>query len=86
MRITDSQDAVIALALNEQGKKPYNREKSSIIFEAGSTQIAEDGREWFIGSFIAHIYRKGKFRFDTRFEKWGNMEQVVSVLHRKIVA
>jgi hypothetical protein len=86
MRITASQDAVIALALNEQGKTPYNREKSSITFEAGSTQMANDGREWYIGSFIAKIYRKGTFRFDTRFELWGNGEQVFCVFHKKIVA
>ena len=86
MRITDSQDAVIALALNEQGKTTYNREKSAIIFEAGGAQMANDGREWYIGSFIAKIYRKGTFRFDTKFELWGNGEQVFCVFHKKIVA
>ena len=53
MHITASQDKVIGLTFNEQGKKPYNREKSWIIAEAGGPQMSEDGREWFIGDFTS---------------------------------
>ena len=54
MEITKGQDAAIILALDN-----YNKEKSSILFEGGNTTF-EDGKAYFIGSFIAHIYRKGK--------------------------
>ena len=83
MHITPSQDAVIALHFNEQGKKPYNREKSWIICEAGGPQMDDAGRNWFIGTFWAHIYRKGDYHFETKFERWGNGEQCVSVKAQK---
>lgn len=83
MHITASQDKVIGLTFNEQGKKPYNRERSWIIAEAGGPQMSEDGREWFIGDFIAHIYRKGVFRFNVKFERIGN-QQYVAVDHKKV--
>lgn len=83
MHITESQNNVISLALNEQGRKPYDRSKSWIIAEAGGPQMSEEGREWFIGSFLAHIHRKGTFRFDTKFETLGGMEYV-NVEHKKV--
>lgn len=78
MEITNGQDHAITLALDY-----YKRDKSSIIFEAGNS-IKENGEHYFIGSFIAHIYRKGKFRFDCKFETWGNGQKIYSVEHKKI--
>lgn len=84
MHITASQDAVISLAIGGRGRKPYNREKSWIVSEAGGPQMAENGREWFIGSFIAHLWHRGTYRFDTKFERIGNA-QYVSCEHKKII-
>ncbi len=82
MRITVSQQMVINLAMNNP-KGWMNDEKSYIIAEAGGPQMAEDGRIWFIGSFLAHLHYRGNFRFDTKFERIGN-KQYVSVDHKKI--
>ena len=78
MDITNAQDYAITLSLDK-----YNRERSSILFEGGTTTI-EEGEERYIGSFIAKIYRKGKFRFDCQIEIWGNGQRVYSVDMRKI--
>lgn len=83
MHITASQDAIISLALGRRDRKPYNREKSWIVAEAGGPQMAENGREWFIGSFIAHLWHRGTYRFDTKFERIGN-HQYVSCDHKKV--
>lgn len=56
MVILDIQDKVIR---NFSYFKNYNREKSYIIFEGGSFS-----KDYADGSFIAHIFRKGNFRFD----------------------
>ena len=50
-----------------------------IIAEAGAPQIAENGTMYFVGSFIAHIYRKGNYRFDCEFNR-----DKVNVTYRKI--
>ena len=65
MEITNNQDYAIALSL---GTFNYNREKSSIIFEAGTNVNDRSGRMVFVGSFIAHLYHRGKFRFDCELE------------------
>ena len=79
MEITDGQDYAITLSMDN-----YNREKSSIIFEAGNTNKDEDGRPYFDGDFIAHIYRKGKFRFTCYFETWGDGSKHYTVERKKL--
>lgn len=84
MHITLSQEMVINLAVDRpKNWREESPAKSYIIFEAGGPQIAEDGRTWFIGSFIAHLYHRGDYRFDTKFERIGG-KQYVSVGHKKI--
>jgi hypothetical protein len=50
-----------------------------IVAEAGGPQIAENGMMYFVGSFIAHIYRKGNYRFECEFNR-----DKVNVTCRKI--
>ena len=40
-----------------------------ILAEAGGPQMAENGTMYFVGSFIAHIYRKGNYRFECSFNR-----------------
>ena len=68
IHITDGQDAAISLALNEQGKRNYNREKSYIICESGTTITRKYGGDWFVGTFHAHIWHRGDYRFETIFK------------------
>lgn len=63
-----------AIIWSEQFKS-YNRDKSYIIFESASSCIF-NGTERFSGSFIAHIYRKGDFRFDCGVNTYGEYEVV----------
>ena len=84
MHITFSQEMVINLAVDRP--KCWSNDdpnKSYIIAEAGGPQMANDGRMWFIGSFVAHLYHRGNFRFDAKFENIGG-KQYVSVDHKKI--
>lgn len=78
MVITNAQDKAITLSLDR-----YDRGRSSILFEGGTTTV-ENGEDHYIGSFIAKIYRKGKYRFDCRFETWGNGQRVYTVDRRKL--
>lgn len=78
MEITDGQDYAITLSMGN-----YNREKSSIIFEAGSTNKDKNGIAYFNGDFIAHIYRKGKFRFSC-YEAWSDEIRHYHVERRKL--
>lgn len=78
MHITDGQDEAIRLSLDN-----YDRERSDIIAEGGS-DTEWDGKKYYIGSFVAHVWRKGRYRFDCRFETWGNGERVYSVDMKKV--
>ena len=84
MHITLSQEMVINLAVDRpKNWREDGADQSYIIMEAGSPQMANDGREWFIGSFIAHLWHRGNYRFDCKFENIGG-KQYVSVDHKKI--
>jgi hypothetical protein len=63
IRITDGQDNAISQTIGF-----YNMDKSNIVCEGGSEQKNNNGDNCFIGSFLAHIYRKGVYRFDCKFE------------------
>lgn len=75
MHITDGQDYAITLSMGK-----YDRDKSNIIFEGGNETKDGNGNACYIGSFIVHIYRKGKYRFDCEFIG----EREYSVEKRKI--
>ena len=80
MKITDCQDYTIRMPIDFER---YNREKSNIIFEAGSEQNFNE-HPVFVGTFIAHIWYKGNYRFDCKIETWGNGQTIYSVTHKKI--
>ena len=61
----------------------YDRDKSSIIFEAGGVTVGDDGKFRFIGSFIASIHGKGKYRFGCKFVRTNGIESY-EVTHKKI--
>lgn len=65
MEITNTHDYAIALSL---GTFCYNRERSSIICESGRDIDDAAGRSVFVGSFTAHLYRRGKFKFVCELE------------------
>jgi hypothetical protein len=82
MDITPEQDYAIAFAL---GTFNYHKEKSEILFEAGRNVTDKSGREVFVGAFIVHLYRRGKFRFECKLEDILG-KQFYSVDKEKIVA
>lgn len=82
MKITFSQEMVINLALDNP--KAFSMDgKSYIIAEKGAPQMAEDGRTWFIGSFVAHLWHRGIYHFVSKFETIGG-KQYISVEHKKM--
>lgn len=80
MKITEYQDYAIRMPIEFE---KYNREKSSIIFEAG-TEEEYNYHKVYVGTFIAHIWYKGNYRFDCKIETWGNGKKVYAVTHKKI--
>jgi hypothetical protein len=82
MEITKGQEHAILMALDYYNRKDYDREKSYIVCEAGNN-IQKDGDYYFIGEFIVHIYRKGKFRLKCYFENHGGKE-AYTIEHTKI--
>lgn len=57
----------------------FSAPENYIVFEAGAPQMAENGTMYFVGSFIAHIYRNGDYRFDCEFNR-----DKVNVTYKKI--
>ena len=83
MFITESQNNVILLATYNYARQPYNRDKSWIISEDGAPQYDELGRYWFVGTFVAHLWHRGDYRFEVKFERFGDGRQFVNVVSHK---
>lgn len=65
MEITASQDYAIAFSL---GTFNYHRDKSYIVCESGSNQKDKGGHNVFIGTFTAHLWHRGDYRFTCELE------------------
>lgn len=67
MPITDLEHEAILWSEQFNG---YNRGKSHIICECAGS-VNHNGIDRFDGTFVAHIYRKGNFRFTCGVDKHG---------------